>query len=185
MACYLIEGATDLPAQFLAAIMPALARGERVLWIDPGNRFNAHHGAYAARALGVDPRPALSRVRLARPFNLFQLDTIVRRKAPDLWRGEPIVISDPLPLFHDPDVPTAQSRKIFLSVLDGINALDAPWIVLSIARAEPADRAGWFSDWRRLCHGTNFTDDRRELAGGGGLLEAFSPRSAHEGPGGV
>jgi len=44
-------------------------------------------------------------VDLARPFNLYQLETMVKVKVPDRWQGEPIVIADPMPLFYDEDVP--------------------------------------------------------------------------------
>ncbi|MFH1723871.1 MAG: hypothetical protein ABII00_04530 [Elusimicrobiota bacterium] len=134
-------GSSWLPAWFLSALAPALERGLRVYWIDAGNRFDAYGLGRAARDLGADPRRALARVRLARPFNVFQLETILRRKLPAAWRGEPVVLSDPLAPFLDEDLPRAQVRRMLPRVLGCLGRLPALWMVLAVERKAPKERA--------------------------------------------
>lgn len=180
---YAVTGSRELPARFLVALCPALLGGMKVLWLDAGNSFNAYGAAYATRALGGDARAALARVELARPFNLYQLETMVRVKVPERWRGEPVVIADPMPLFYDEDVPAHAARRVLQRVLEGMAALPAVWLVLTVERPAPAGRERWEGDLiegargaMRL-HGTNFTDDRDDASGRGRDLEALPPRA--------
>lgn len=177
---YAVSGAGDLCGRFLTALCPALARGARVLWLDAGNSFNAYGAGYASRMTGADARAALSRVSLARPFNLYQLETMVKVKVPERWRGEPVIIADPLPLFYDQDVPAAAARRVWERVQEGMDALPAPWVVLLPERRAPDDRAGWDEAFIRLADGftrftdgTNAADDRADAPGRGRSLEAL------------
>jgi len=176
---YVVSGPRDLPGRFLTALCPALLSGARVLWLDAGNSFNAYGLGYASRFFGADSRAALARVDLARPFNLYQLETMVKVKVPERWRGEPIVISDPMPLFYDEDVPAAAARRVLTRVLEGMMALPAVWLVLTVDRKPPEGREGWAEQLSRCArgemrfYGPNVADDRAELAGGRGSLEAL------------
>lgn len=176
---YVVSGPGDLPGRFLTSLCPALLRGASVLWLDAGNSFNAYGAGYAARSLGSEPRAALARVRLARPFNLYQLETMVKVKVPERWRGEPVVVSDPMPLFYDADVPAAAARRVLTRVLEGMARLPAPWLVLTSDREAPAERRGWEEELSRHAngsmrfYGTDFADDRADAAGRAGSLEAF------------
>src|SRR5688572_24483843 len=87
---YAVSGPGDLGGRFLTALCPALLRGARVLWIDADDSFNAYGAGYASRCLGADARAALANVALARAFNLYQLETMVKVKVPERWRGEPV-----------------------------------------------------------------------------------------------
>ena len=106
-----------------AALTPALKQGGRLLWIDAGNNFDAYGISYFARRAGWDPKEILARVDVARPFNLFQLETMIRHKVPRRWRGEPIVISDPMPLFYDKDVPVHEARRVLRGVIYSVPKL--------------------------------------------------------------
>ncbi len=176
---FVVSGPGDLSGRFLTTLCPALLSGARVLWLDAGNTFNAYGAAYATRCLGADARTALARVELARPFNLYQLETMVKVKVPERWRGEPIVIADPMPLFYDADVPAAAARRVLTRVLEGMALLPAAWLVLTADRAAPAGREGWEEEWSRHAkgvmrfYGTNFADDRSDAPGGTGSLEAI------------
>ncbi len=181
---YVVSGPGDVTGRFLTALCPALLRGNTAMWLDAGNSFNAYGAGYASRVLGADARAALKRIVLARPFNLFQLETMVKVKAPLSWRGEPIVISDPMPLFYDLDVPASAARRVLGRVLEGIDALPAPWIIVTQDRPAPEGREDWedfLSRGARAAlrfYGTNASDDRAGLAGGRGVLEALPPRFA-------
>jgi len=176
---YVVSGPRELPTQFLTALCPALLRGMKVLWLDAGNSFNAYGAGYATRYLGAESRSALARVELARPFNLYQLETMVRVKVPERWRGEPIVIADPMPLFYDEDVPASAARRVLTRVLEGMMSLPAVWLVLAVERKAPKGRERWEDEFSRGArgamrfYGTNFADDRYDSSGGRGSLEAL------------
>ncbi|MFI5345751.1 MAG: hypothetical protein ACHQ51_05190 [Elusimicrobiota bacterium] len=175
---YSVSGPRDLSGRFLTALCPALLSGTRVLWLDAGNSFNAYGLGYASRFFGADARAALARVELARPFNLYQLETMVKVKVPERWRGEPIVISDPMPLFYDEDVPAAAARRVLARVLEGMAALPAVWLVLTADREAPAGREGWEDLLSKNAHGAmrfygpDIADDRADASGGRGSVEA-------------
>ena len=138
---YAAVGPSLLSSWFLWALEPALKRGLRAFWIDAGNSFDAYGASYAAKASGWDAKEILSRIQLARPFNLFQLETMVRKKLPEKWRGEPVILSDPFPLFYDEDVAEAEASEVFDGVLRGMKELPATWLVLSVERKAPQGRA--------------------------------------------
>lgn len=176
---YVVSGPRDLTGRFLTALCPALLTGTRVLWLDAGNSFNAYGLAYATRFLGANSRAALANVDLARPFNLYQLETMVKVKVPERWRGEPIVIADPMPLFYDEDVPASAARRVLTRVLEGMTSLPAVWLVLLRDREAPAGREGWEEQLSKCAngamrfYGSNAADDRTDAAGRRGSLEAL------------
>ncbi|NNN05335.1 MAG: hypothetical protein HKL90_05495 [Elusimicrobia bacterium] len=176
---YVVSGPRELPARFLTALCPTLLRGARVLWLDAGNSFNAYGLGYAARFCGADARAALARVELARPFNLYQLETMVKVKVPERWRGEPVVIADPMPLFYDEDVPEAAARRVLTRVLEGMAALPAVWLVLAVDRPAPAGRESWqrhmisCAQGEMRFYGQDIADDRADAPGGRGSVEAL------------
>ena len=140
---YVATGPGLLPAWFLSALCPALAHGARLFWVDAGNSFNAYGAGYAARALGCDPKAVLRRISLARPFNLFQLETMICRKLPAQWRGEPIVVADPFPMLYDEDVALKDARRVLSNVLRAMMELPAVWMILSVDRRPPRGREPW------------------------------------------
>lgn len=178
-----VTGPGDLCGRFLTALCPALARGARALWLDAGNSFNAPGAAYAARMLGADPRAALARVSVARPFNLYQLETMVKTKVPERWRGEPVVVADPMPLFYDDDVPASAARRVLQRTLEGMLAFPAAWVLVMPDRPAPEGRGGWEAELSRGArgaarfYGTHVGDDRTEPAGGAGGVEALPSRA--------
>jgi hypothetical protein len=137
----------------LSGVATALKQGGRILWLDAGNAFDVYGVSYFARSAGCNPKEILSRIDIARPFNLFQLETMIRQKVPRRWRGEPIVISDPMPLFYDEDVPVHEARRVLRSVLDGMNALPAVWLILAIERDAPPERRGFLEELSRGARG--------------------------------
>lgn len=140
---YIAAGLRCLPSWFLSALCPALVAGTRLFWIDAGNQFDAYGASYTVRTLGGDSRTALRRIQLARPFNLFQLETMVCHKLPSLWRGEPVVVSDPFPMLYDEDVHLRDARRVLSNVIDGMKNLPAVWMVLSVDRPAPRGRETW------------------------------------------
>jgi hypothetical protein len=207
---YTALGDRLLPSWLLRGLAPALGQGARVFWIDAGNSFDAHGLSRTAQALGLDPRGILSRIRLARPFNVFQLQTMVRTKLPALWRGEPVVLSDPLGPFYDEDLPDKDVAKALAGLLEGLRGLPAAWLVLAVIRQRPegrqdilqalvreSKRLAWLEvDGQALRlraigkeevmdHGTHIADDRDDPSVRGSGVEGLPPRPAQGGPGGL
>ncbi|MCX5795399.1 MAG: hypothetical protein NTY77_07900 [Elusimicrobia bacterium] len=207
---YTALGGRLLPSWFLRSLVPALAQGARVFWIDAGNSFDAHGLSRTAQALGLEPRRILSRISLARPFNVFQLQTMVKTKLPALWKGEPVVLCDPLGPFYDEDLPDAEVPKALAGLLEGLRRLPAVWLVLAVMRKRPegrqdvlqalvrqSKRLAWLEEDGQaprlraiekeevMEHGTHIADDRDDLAVGGSGVEALPPRFAQGGPGGL
>jgi len=140
---YLAVGDGRLPRWFLSELAAALGRGLRVTWVDAGNSFDAYGLSYAARAAGFDPKLVLSRVLVARPFNLFQLETMVCEKLLALNAGSPIVLSDPLALLYDDEVSLEEASLVFERVRAGMRALPALWLTLAVTRRAPKGREAW------------------------------------------
>ncbi|MBI3552883.1 MAG: hypothetical protein HY077_10230 [Elusimicrobia bacterium] len=143
---YAALGPRLLTSWILWALEPALKAGANVFWLDAGNSFDAYGASYAAKALGWEPKEVLNRVQLARPFNLFQLETMVSLKLPFKWKDEPVVLSDPFPLFYDEDVLEAEAKKVFGRVLRGMKKLPAVWLVLVVERKAPQGREEWLPE---------------------------------------
>jgi hypothetical protein len=167
---YFISGPRELPSWFLRAVSAGLARGGKILWLDAGNGFDAYGVSYFARAAGWDPKDILRRVELARPFNLYQLETMVTKKVPARWRGEPVVIADPMPLFYDEDVPVKEARDVLRRTAAGMERLAAAWIVLAPERKAPEGREGWTEIFARGARG-------RAVLGAEGELFRGAPRT--------
>lgn len=138
----LAVGPDGFPSWALAALVPGLIGGGRVMWVDASNRFDLYGLARAARARGADPNQVLRRIELARPFTAFQLEKMVS-KLLTLPHRRPVVLSDPLALFYDDELPLADARRLFAFFLDRITRLDRPALVLALQRRPPPERAGF------------------------------------------
>ncbi|MDE2290721.1 MAG: hypothetical protein KGL53_01455 [Elusimicrobia bacterium] len=134
-----VLGSSWLPAWFLSALCPALERGLTVRWIDAGNRFDAYGLGRTARDSGADPRRVLKAVRLARPFNAFQLETLLTRGLGEAGACDPVVLADPLALLYDEELPEAEARRAAPRLKRALRALASPCVMLAVARqASPA-----------------------------------------------
>jgi hypothetical protein len=138
-----VRGPRGLPSACLRALLPALAEGRGVFWIDAGNSFDAYGLGRAARSAGLDARLALSRVRLSRPFHLHQLQALLSEHLPRAWRGEPVVLSDPLALLFDEGIGRREAAAAFDDILGSISRLKAAWLVVVVERPAPEGREGW------------------------------------------
>jgi hypothetical protein len=166
----LAVGPGGFPSWALAALVPGLIGGGRVMWVDASNRFDLYGAAREARALGADPGEVLHRIELARPFTAFQLEKMAS-KLLSLPHKRPVVLSDPLALFYDDELPLEDARRLFTSFLDHIARLDRPALVLALRRQPPPERAD-FS--RRLLARANASTVLS--SDGGGRLSAPVPR---------
>ncbi len=134
---HLFIGSRLLPAWTLAALCPLLTGDNGVFWIEGRHGFDAHALGKMARARGLDPKGVLSRVQLARPFSAFQIEALVTKKLPALAPSRPVILSDPLSLFYDEELPEKDARRTFAGFLDGLKALAVPVLGLVVERESP------------------------------------------------
>jgi hypothetical protein len=135
---HVIHGLRGLSRWALEALCPLLDPSRTVYWVDAANRFNAHALSKRARELGMDPRAVLSRIRLARAFNGFQLTTLVRGVA--RFPPSPVVLADPLAPFYDEDFPFEDARRAFGEFLSGLADVPGPVLALVADRPAPPQR---------------------------------------------
>lgn len=124
----LVEGPPGVDRAVLAAVTRALVGGGRVVWVDGGNHFDPYLAARVARTLGVNDRPVLERLFISRAFTAHQMAALVgERLAPGARAREAsaVVVSDPLPLFGDPDIPRPEARRLFEATVRALVGLAA------------------------------------------------------------
>ena len=135
------DGATG---QVLRALAVPLLRGENVVAVDGGNRFDPYEVGKAARALGGDGREALSRIRVSLAFTCHQMEAPLSRRLPvALSRFDSrlaLVLGLP-ETFSDADVPYAEACRVFRNCLSSLRriALSGTRVVL-VGRGEPPAR---------------------------------------------
>ena len=132
------DGATGLVLRTLAG---PLLRGENVVAVDGGNRFDPYEIGKAARALGGDGREALSRIRVSRAFTCHQMEALLSRRLPEAlsrFDAKLALIMGLPETFSDADVPYAEACRVFRNCLSALRrvALSGTRVVL-VGRGEP------------------------------------------------
>jgi hypothetical protein len=141
----LAVGPRHFPAWALVSLCPFLAAGGRVSWVDAANSFDLFGLSRAAQARGADPRAVLDRVELIRPFTAFQLEKIAARPPRG---GTPLVLSDPMSLFYDEDLPQDDALRLFDRFLGHVSGFRTPAVVLAVRRTPAPARASFASRLR-------------------------------------
>ncbi|RJP17771.1 MAG: hypothetical protein C4529_14165 [Deltaproteobacteria bacterium] len=187
------EGATVLVLRTLAG---PLLRGESVVAVDGGNRFDPYEIGKAARALGGDGGEALSRIRVSRAFTCHQMEALLSRRLPGaLSRFDArfaLVMGLP-ETFSDADVPYAEACRVFRNCLSALRRIARSGTrVVLVGRGEPAarnrhsvgpvpaDRAGFFRYLLRTAEPVLLL--RRSEAGWAWELRGAEPRLARGRP---
>lgn len=132
------EGATGLVLRTLAG---PLLRGENVVAVDGGNRFDPYEIGKAAKTLGGDGKDALSRIHVSRAFTCHQMEALLSRRLPDALSRFDARLALVLGLpetFSDADVSYAEACRIFRNCLSSLRriALSGTRVVL-VGRGEP------------------------------------------------
>jgi len=132
------DGATGLVLRTLAG---PLLRGENVVTVDGGNRFDPYEIGKTAKALGGDGKEALSRIHVSRAFTCHQMEALLSRRLPGaLFRFDArLALIMGLPeSFSDADVPYAEACRVFQNCLSALRrvALSGTRVVL-VGRGEP------------------------------------------------
>jgi hypothetical protein len=136
------DGATGLVLRTLAG---PLLRGENVVAVDGGNRFDPYEIGKAAKILGGDGKEALSRIRISRAFTCHQMEALLSRRLPEaLSRFDArlaLIIGLP-ETFSDADVPYAEACRVFRNCLSSLRrvALSGTRVIL-VGRGEPSAKS--------------------------------------------
>ena len=136
------DGATGL---VLRALAGPLLRGETVVAVDGGNRFDPYEIGKAARALGGDGREALERIRVSRAFTCHQMEALLsRRLAPALARFDArLALILGLPeTFSDADVSYEEACRVFRNCLSALRRITLTGTrVILVGRWEPPTKS--------------------------------------------
>lgn len=132
-AFHVVCGPRGISRWALEALCPLLETPRSLYWVDAANRFDAQALSKRAHALGINPRHVLSRLQLARTFNVFQLATLVTGKLPRLAPG-PVVLADPLAPFFDEDLALEDAYPIFERFCSGLADIPGPVLALVVDR---------------------------------------------------
>src|SRR5256712_3291649 len=94
-----------------------------VLWIEAANQFDLYAFAETAKRWGDPPETLLKRLRIARAFTIYQLGALATdglepalRQCPDAVT----VVSEPLALAWDAEVPGAEARRVLRTLAAGL-----------------------------------------------------------------
>lgn len=137
---HVVVGPREMQSLVLFSLARRLNAGLRVYWIDAGNWFDAYGLGNAARARQLDDRKVLSRVQLARPFTAIQLTSMLAKQIPLIQPGCPVIVSDPMALFYDHEMPEDEVDRIFRNFLDVVKGLNCPVLALAVERKVPEAR---------------------------------------------
>jgi hypothetical protein len=132
------DGATG---RVLRALAVPLLRGENVVTVDGGNRFDPYEIGKAAKALGGDGKEALSRIHISRAFTCHQMEALLSRRlheALSRFDARLALIMGLPETFSDADVPYAEACRVLRNCLSALRriALSGTRVVL-VGRGEP------------------------------------------------
>jgi hypothetical protein len=136
------DGATG---RVLRALAVPLLRGENVVTVDGGNRFDPYEIGKAAKALGGDGKEALSRIHISRAFTCHQMEALLSRRLQEalsrFYARLALVVGLP-ETFSDADVPYAEACRVFRNCLSSLRriALSGTRVIL-VGRGEPSAKS--------------------------------------------
>src|SRR2546427_1654085 len=122
-AAILLRGDPDVRTLAMDLAAATILTGGTVLWVEAANRFDLYAFAEAAKRWGDPPEALLKRLRIARAFTIYQLGALATdgleralRQCPDAVT----VVSEPLALAWDAEVPVAEARRVLRRLVAGL-----------------------------------------------------------------
>jgi hypothetical protein len=144
-AVILLRGDAAVRDVAMDLAVTALLSEQPIFWIEAANVFDLYALTEAAKRWGIDPHPLLGRLLISRTSTVYQLETLcAKRLGPDLSRrpGALAVLSDPLALFRDEDVPEAEARRVLTRVASDIARLRRRGLRLLVTAPDSPGRPG-------------------------------------------
>ena len=122
-AAILLRGDPAVRTLAMDLAAATILTGGTVLWVEAANRFDLYAFAEAAKRWGDPPEALLKRLRIARAFTIYQLGALATdgleralRQCPDAVT----VVSEPLALAWDAEVPVAEARRVLRRLVAGL-----------------------------------------------------------------
>ena len=119
-----------------------LITGRQILWIEAANIFDLYALTETAKRWGIDPHPLLRQLHISRTFTVHQMETLcVKHLKSDLTRypGALGILSDPLALCWDEELPQAEARRVLRRVAAAIENLRRKGLRLLITYPDMPD----------------------------------------------
>jgi len=123
---YLLYGCSGIRRIIFEIVASHLIAGGKVFWVDGANAFNPYALTEAAKRLGIDPRPLLKHLFVARAFTVYQLEALIARRLETALKGCPDglgVIFDPITLCLDEDLSKGEAIRVLHKIASGIKTL--------------------------------------------------------------
>ena len=141
-AAVLLRGAPDVRALAMDLAAATIMAEGTVLWIEAANRFDLYAFAEAAKRWGDPPETLLKRLRIARAFTIYQLGALATDGLERALRQYPdavTVVSEPLALAWDAEVPLAEARRVLRTLAAGLQRVRQQGHRLVITAPDPPD----------------------------------------------
>jgi len=177
----------------LAAVW-GVSRGCRVLVVDAGNHFDPYNLVREGRERGIHPQSLLAKVEVARAFTCHQLVRLCQEGlGQQLEPGNLLLMLGPVNLFYDEQVPLAERRRLFASLVRTLAGIKtkAPLLVLQpyLPRGATNRHFGrllmpimdYLAEVRS--HGKNSSTLQPNVGEGAGALAKVPAGAAQGGPG--
>jgi hypothetical protein len=136
----LLRGDPDVRALAMDLAAATVLTEGAVLWIEAANRFDLYAFTEAAKRWGEPPEGFLQRLRIARAFTIYQLGSLATdvleralRQAPDAVT----VVSEPLALAWDAEVPAAEAQRVLRRLVAGLQRVRQQGHRLVITAPDP------------------------------------------------
>jgi hypothetical protein len=141
-AAVLLRGDPDVRALAMDLAAATILTEGTVFWIEAANRFDLYAFTEAAKRWGEPPEGFLKRLRIARAFTIYQLGALATdgleralRQAP----GAVTVVSEPLALAWDAEVPAAEAQRVLRRLVAGLQRVRQQGHRLVITAPDPPD----------------------------------------------
>ena len=122
-ATILLRGDPDVRTLAMDLAAATILTEGTVLWVEAANRFDLYAFAEAAKRWGDPPEALLKRLRIARAFTIYQLGALATDGLERALRQYPdavTVVSEPLALAWDAEVPVAEARRVLRTLVAGL-----------------------------------------------------------------
>ena len=122
-AAVLLRGDPDVRTLAMDLAAATIMAEGTVLWIEAANQFDLYAFAEAAKRWGDPPETLLKRLRIARAFTIYQLGALATdglERALCQCPDAVTVVSEPLALAWDAEVPVAEARRVLRTLAAGL-----------------------------------------------------------------
>jgi len=178
---YLLVGRTALNRHIIdrLAVLSA-SRGDATYYIDGAHRADPFSMARVLRLQRQDPRPVLERIRIARAFTAYQMDSLVRESLTELQELPEILIVTAMDsLLSDPEVDREEAKAMVQNCMASLIDIAKKGACVVISATGGSRESELLARISPHCiNWASFTDrfpSRVRIVTRGGLWQDFTP----------